>query len=179
MRKISAIGNFNERTSDRPSKKSHISWTLAHTHTHTHTHSTNKSHTSVGLSCSSLFSLLSPAAASPSSLQTPRIQQQQFSSYPVCFQMVWVENQPRIYIRKAHRQEVEEVNKLIKTFHWTYFVKAPLSLCVSLCISVWKATAKPRFRTWVNSGRRKVNTNHSESSSRKTNEKSNWINEMR
>lgn len=57
-------------------------------HTHIDTHSMNKSHTLVGLSCSSLFSLLSPAAASPSSLQTLWIQQQHFS---ICLQMLWVE----------------------------------------------------------------------------------------
>ncbi len=122
------------------------------TYSHTHTHSMNKSHTVVGLSCSSLFSLLSQAAASPSTPptpQTPWIQQQQFSSYPVWFQMVSVWIGWNLY-PKGNTLYVEGVNKTNKN-----------NLCISLNGTAWKVTIKVHIQTWFNWSCIKVNSYHS------------------
>lgn len=117
-------------------QKSHIS-----KHTHTHTHSMNKSHTLVGLSCSSLFSLLSRAAASPSSLQTLRFSSSSFLL--ILSGSKWLEFE---LISRQHTRY--RVNKLIKTFHWTYSEWLSLNRSVSLCITVWKVTENTYIRTW-------------------------------
>lgn len=153
MCRISAIGTFNVKKY-QPSKKKKKKPISAepqqiHTHIHTHTpthptHNMNKSHTLVGLSCSSLFSLLSQAAASPSSLQTPWIQQQQLSSYPVWFQMVWVWISVNLYpkgtrtVCGASQQTNENISLDI---FWVNVIE-------SQCIFVWKATSKVPIPPW-------------------------------
>ena len=119
MHKISAIGSFNAEIS-LLSFRNPISAKPWHTRTHTHLHSMNKSHTLVGLSRFSPFSLLSQAAASPSSLQTPELSCSSFPSYPVWFRMggVWI----GLNLYPKSTQNTDRVNKLIKTFHRTRVV---------------------------------------------------------
>lgn len=140
----------------------------------------NKSHILVGLSCSSLFSLLSQAAASPSSLQTS---ESSAAAAPAVFfsslsSSKWFEFESGgSYIQKVQTQA--QANQW-KCFTYYFCVH----IFVSLCITVLKATLKSHSNTWFNLGHWKVNTKTPEweisGKKKKTNKKMNkWDKERK